>query len=322
MNARSPVTMVLVYRGTIAVWICLVLSPAASLADGPSKESRARRALRAMADLTRASVTVATRRIEQNCPTLVRRAKAAYEEVRKPVESAMADVIKEAAKESPDSPLFTSAEHEGPLGVPDEELVAPGPAQRAVVLVVDGQDLLAPLPGHQRELSYVRRLLSGSPRWADCQLRGFRWSGKLADSRLVLPQLTRDLELAAMAASARGARLIVIGHSWGTVLCLAAIVSSKRLLPGEIWLMITLGSPLEAQGEARRARAEIELGDVRYPLARPVAVAEWKNLWAISDKTSGPISCADNVCLPEYAGLDHSARNYVAQLEQVLKLTR
>ena len=76
-----------------------------------------------------------------------------------------------------------------------------------------------------------------------------------------------------------GKRLLLITHSWGSVLTYIALRRSTRLKPGSVDLWVTLGSPLGARGPARLARVQVSIGTLAYPLTRPPPVTVWKNLW-------------------------------------------
>jgi hypothetical protein len=81
--------------------------------------------------------------------------------------------------------------------------------------------------------------------------------------------------------------LVVVAHSWGTVLAYIAISKNKNI---EISKLVTLGSPLNAQNTTVRDFAREALG--RWDLDRvsvPNNVKTWANYWGRCDAISGPI---------------------------------
>jgi hypothetical protein len=239
-----------------------------------------------------------------------------YEAVRRRIEPILADIARDLP---PDSPVLHSDTHTGPLGVPPSRELPPDPAKHtALVVTVDGQDICAELSGEARQESTVGRLVEASPAFANCRVWDFHWSGIIREAEHAVDPLARVLERAVQAAGPVGLPVVTVSHSAGAIIALRSI-DRAYLASSDIDLLITIGAPVAAQGELRRAWADHALAALANR-GRPPAVRRFRNYWTLNDRTSGPISGAENTCLGSLPGLDHLASGYVPRLPPLSEL--
>jgi pimeloyl-ACP methyl ester carboxylesterase len=126
----------------------------------------------------------------------------------------------------------------------------------------------------------------------------FHWSRDYWDSGDTVDNLGSLLK-ALTANKALGSPLVILSHSWGTVLSYAAIRKNPETV--NVSTYITLGSPLNDFNpsplvpDVIRSFTRDTLG-LRFGIltvAKPENVSYWKNHWAVCDLVSGRIDSAD-----------------------------
>jgi hypothetical protein len=117
----------------------------------------------------------------------------------------------------------------------------------------------------------------------------FVWANVMYDTGAV-SRLSRLLESWTNATNATGGPLIVVSHSWGTVLSYLAISANSRI---HIDKLITLGSPLEANLAVSMYSNEWLNAFGLLSLPKALNVDKWHNYWAKCDPISARIHIAD-----------------------------
>ncbi len=133
------------------------------------------------------------------------------------------------------------------------------------------------------------------------------WGGDATSTALAVESAKVDIQQL-MHAKAPVQSLVIVTHSWGSVIAYRAIIDLYEqgiLKPGDVDTFISTGSPLNAQGTVWRKLAR---GFFQWSGPAPVAnaVREWRNYYIESaDKKSGPIpgtyANLTNISLP-YTG--------------------
>jgi hypothetical protein len=140
----------------------------------------------------------------------------------------------------------------------------------------------------------IKGLLQGAGRRSE--VVDFKWSRDPADSAQTVTRLKARIKALCQkqaGAQAGTRRLIIIAHSWGTVLAYAVL---KQLAAEEGGLkidrLVTLGSPLGARlgvvQDFLERKQLLEKLNVK-PVGKLPNVCQWINLWAAYDPFSGSI---------------------------------
>ncbi|HOI95584.1 MAG TPA: DUF1080 domain-containing protein [Syntrophobacter fumaroxidans] len=124
----------------------------------------------------------------------------------------------------------------------------------------------------------------------------FQWSNDTWKTDEEVERLISVLKLASESSINKHKPLVILSHSWGTVLAYLAI--SRR--PGiHIDKLITLGSPLQSNTPIIRQFTDPYISNVEAL----TNVREWHNYWSIWDIVSGSIDVARNFKIPSVASL-------------------
>lgn len=148
------------------------------------------------------------------------------------------------------------------------------------------------------------------------QLKGFAWSRTFEQEDIFANILYAQLEKYSKENIQTGGKLVVVAHSWGTVLAYEACMRNPKI---HIDKLITLGSPLNAQSDIVRETAGDDMAEYFiYSVTHPNNVVVWENYWAQCDPISGNIPAADrniriktNYIDPETGGLTCHASYYL-----------
>jgi pimeloyl-ACP methyl ester carboxylesterase len=168
---------------------------------------------------------------------------------------------------------------------------------------------------------YLREALESMGLDSNITLWAFEWSGQIDHTENRVADLRSHLELAHTAAVNDHKKLIVVSHSWGTVLSRLALgMETTKTNPIICDLFVTLGSPLgtgnafDSLSASQKILYRLANGwqlflpgndenlvidtvalweTYRLPTAVPI-VGRWLNYWAWGDVISGPLSQAEN----------------------------
>lgn len=119
----------------------------------------------------------------------------------------------------------------------------------------------------------------------------FVWANTTWDTAGGVGRLKKLLESWTVATKITGGPLIVVSHSWGTVLAYIAISTDENI---HVDKLITLGSPLQSIDPLVRPYVGnwlLSFGLEAFP--RPSNVKTWHNYWTTCDPISAPIGIAD-----------------------------
>lgn len=182
---------------------------------------------------------------------------------------------------------------------------------RPIVLTVDGVSPMSEITGGRiGGFARVDSYLSPSVEsWGIAShIEHAIWNGDSNSTDLYIERIKDHIEILSRRANDEGRQLVVIGHSWGSVFAARAIVEigQARVTGGykgnteplAIGQLVTLGSPLNAQGDIYKNRAAKEMGGTEYGAAVNY-IGSWKNYWLESDDISGSIAGASNTQFPE-----------------------
>ena len=121
------------------------------------------------------------------------------------------------------------------------------------------------------------------------QIKSFPWSRNIYDTPEYVQVLSAYLETLS---SENKKPLVILSHSWGTVLSYIAISNNSNITVNKF---ITLGSPLNAQNATVHSFTRETLSGFNIDQINQLAnVKNWFNFWAPCDPISGQISVADN----------------------------
>lgn len=118
----------------------------------------------------------------------------------------------------------------------------------------------------------------------------FSWSNNINDTGEAISKLTQRLKDLTALNKKTNAPLVILSHSWGTVLAYISISKNSDIFVDKF---ITLGSPLNATDPLIKQITKEYLDAFSISLTRPSNVKEWHNYWALCDTISGKISAAD-----------------------------
>jgi hypothetical protein len=119
----------------------------------------------------------------------------------------------------------------------------------------------------------------------------FAWSRDLKDTRDVVPELYETIKSYNNTCN----RIVIISHSWGTVLSFIALKKHDDI---HVDKFITLGSPLNADYSPFRDTTWAWLDEfhISYVISKPDNISEWHNYYTSCDLLSGKLShLSDNV---------------------------
>lgn len=123
------------------------------------------------------------------------------------------------------------------------------------------------------------------------------WVGDLTKTDALVDVVKNHLQSISQLATSRGRPLVVVTHSWGSVLAYRAIdelgdENKGGATPLKINQLITLGSPLDSQkiGYKTTAQHYAEWEERGGASAILEYVDEWRNYWIEADTISGAIS--------------------------------
>ena len=172
------------------------------------------------------------------------------------------------------------------------------------VVIIDGIQILSILnPNYPNNYShYLLDAIMNSGNWPQMiqqqvgQLTPFEWSRDFSNEDEYVSVLSALLEKYSNDNKKTGGKLIVLAHSWGTVLAYIAIATNSNITVDKL---ITLGSPLNAQNDTVRT---VTISDISewmikgspLQIQHPSNVATWDNYWEKCDPISGSITVADN----------------------------
>ena len=115
----------------------------------------------------------------------------------------------------------------------------------------------------------------------------FDWSRNIYDTDDYVLYLSAVLEGLTKANKRNHSPLVVVSHSWGTVLAYIAISRNKNIVVDKF---VTLGSPLNAQNGTVNAFTKETLARWNInKISSPQNVRTWTNYWAQCDPISGSI---------------------------------
>lgn len=125
----------------------------------------------------------------------------------------------------------------------------------------------------------------------------FIWSNDIGDTDVVIPKLTDYLEKYTQIKNQNGTSLMVLAHSWGTVLSYIAMYKNPSTI--SVDKFITLGSPLDAQSSILYIPISTFTNNVLHgnsitEVDNLPNVTQWHNYWADCDPISGPITALVN----------------------------
>lgn len=162
------------------------------------------------------------------------------------------------------------------------------------VITLDGVHILSILNPNYNSTSsdYLKQAIDAS--WTNRiennigPITQFGWAGNIYETDTYVTILSALLEKRTKENSRSKAKLVVLAHSWGTVLSYLAISKNKKIVVDRL---VTLGSPLNAQNSDVNSFTKERIGRKLKPLSN---VKVWNNYWADCDPISGKISVANN----------------------------
>jgi len=143
----------------------------------------------------------------------------------------------------------------------------------------------------------------------DCgQVTAFRWGGDIKNSRASVDRLKEEILALDKAARKQGAPLIIIAHSWGTVLAAEALAEMDNDgTAGELKVhkLVTLGSPLGSTAYSLAINGLISGQRFYKTPRRASSIVKWENYYTDRDAISSRVTLADaNTAIdsdPKYA---------------------
>jgi hypothetical protein len=179
--------------------------------------------------------------------------------------------------------------------------------ESAIIVTVDGLSFVNTLlPGIHIEESehYLKTAIeSMNLNLPDTTIVDFSWSRNANDTIEAVEQLQDFLKEKYQLAQKESKKLIIVAHSWGTVLSYLALSSQSKQVPGKeqinVDLYITLGSPLGTGNAHDNSKYPEEMIVINYTTSwinrydfcdtcLPL-VKKWINYWAWGDVISGPM---------------------------------
>lgn len=182
--------------------------------------------------------------------------------------------------------------------------VAASETLSAIVFTLDGIDWLSavfPLLGARpggATISYLEPRIEEVWQLPDGDVISFPWTGRFADTALAVEQAKGFITLLVRKASNAQKPLVIVGHSWGSVLAYRALVELSKegkIKQGDVDQLITMGSPLFEENSDVRDFARPRAGWIG---AAPtgLTVRQWQNFYTEHDCLGGGV--------PE-AGVEH-----------------
>jgi hypothetical protein len=179
----------------------------------------------------------------------------------------------------------------------------PKPTGTGYVVTVDGMNLRSIInPGIPPEYShYLYDAFECDPKstnddWCERiqgrvgQIIPFEWSRNVYDTDQTVYELSAVLEGFTKLSKKNHGPLVVVAHSWGTVLAYIAISRNPNIV---IDRLVTLGSPLQAQDQTAAQFTRDTLSNWGLQkLTAPSNVKAWDNYWEQCDPISGSIAAA------------------------------
>jgi HYDIN/CFA65/VesB-like, Ig-like domain len=172
------------------------------------------------------------------------------------------------------------------------------------LVVVDGIQILSILdPSYPNDYShYLLDAIMNDGNWPHIiqqrigPLTPFVWSRTFSSEDGYVFALSGLLEQYSNDNKKTGDKLIVLAHSWGTVLAYVAISTNSNI---QVDKFVSLGSPLNAQNDIVRSITTSDIAGWKIdgsPLQvrHPSNVAVWDNFWEKCDPISGSIPAANN----------------------------
>ena len=167
------------------------------------------------------------------------------------------------------------------------------PPAEGCVVVIDGMHIASiVIPDYPDDFShYLRDSINAY--WSGLienkvgEIDYFAWSRNIYDTEETVAKLSPILEGLTILTKKANSPLVILSHSWGTVLAYLAVSQNSNIYVDKF---ISLGSPLNAQSQTAKDITESYVGEVR-PLSN---VKIWDNYWANCDKISGKIDSANH----------------------------
>jgi len=117
------------------------------------------------------------------------------------------------------------------------------------------------------------------------------WSGEYRKTHDEISSVKTQLHNLVKLSQTRGQPLVVVGHSWGSVLAYRAILELGRagtIGVNAVTVFVTMGSPLNAQSGISDLSVR-DYGTWEGPESIAEYVGSWRNYWISGDNISGPI---------------------------------
>ena len=127
----------------------------------------------------------------------------------------------------------------------------------------------------------------------NAEIKPYTWSRDPADTKKVVPDLKKNIVQAYEVAKNGNRPLIIVGHSWGSVLAHEALSElSKEGKEVKIDKFITMGSPLTPRPGLTMGLKNIETikEGLQVFVKKPDNVTAWDNYWARGDSFSNEIN--------------------------------
>jgi len=168
-----------------------------------------------------------------------------------------------------------------------------GASQKGYVITIDGTHIISVLnPSYPPDAThYLYDAID--PYWTGLiesrvgTITHFDWSRNIYDTDDYVVELSAVLEGLTKLSKKNHSPLVVLSHSWGTVLAYIAISHNKNIVVDKF---VTLGSPLNAQNGTVNAFTKDTLARWNInKISSPNNVRTWSNYWAQCDPISGSI---------------------------------
>ena len=184
--------------------------------------------------------------------------------------------------------------------------LAAGGTNQPIVVTIDGIDkqmtaggLGGILPGKTegRGDGYLREpVLSHWGFVTQKNLHYIPWSGDSLNTDDEIGKIKDQLERLVKLSLQRGQPLIIVGHSWGTVLAyraLSELGKEGRMPANSVSQLVMMGSPINSQNDIYRGESA-EYMDWQGTDSLDDYVQSWSNYWIKKDKVSGEIVGLEN----------------------------
>ncbi len=155
----------------------------------------------------------------------------------------------------------------------------------AIYLALDGSG------EDRRGESYLQKPLYKSWGIEPGSFHYVQWSGEYRNTHLEIGSVKKQLRNLVQLSQTRGQPLVVVGHSWGSVLAYRAILELGRegnIGADAITVLVTMGSPLNSQNGISDLPVR-DYGGWEGPESIAQYVGSWRNYWISQDNISGPI---------------------------------